>query len=141
MAEIKDTQATASKWARRTASATQEYTEGVANPKKDWASETAKAESNYVAGIQKSIANKSFGKGVKRTGTAGWQEAALTKGPARFAAGVQDAEQRYAAGYDPYRQVIANLTLPPRGPKGDPINITRVAMIADALHKAKLART
>ncbi len=44
----------------------------------------------------------------------------------------------YEEGFAPFRTTIANLTLPPRGPKGDPKNINRVSAVASALHKKKL---
>lgn len=140
MAKIKDSAAAAAKWARRTSNASAEYTEGIKNPRKDWAAETKAAEDNFEQGIIDAIADKRFGKGVARTGTAGWQEAALSKGPARFSAGVQGAEGKYEAGFAPYRTAIENLTLPPRGPKGSAQNIERVKIIADTLHKVKRSR-
>ena len=139
MAEIKGTAETAAKWARRAGSAGPEYEEGVRNPRRDWATETKNAEKNYEAGVTAAIQRKSFGKGVSRVGTSGWQTAALEKGPVRYATGVQGAASKYAEGYDPYRQVIAGLKLPDRAPKGDPRNIERVSVIANALHAKKLS--
>jgi hypothetical protein len=139
MAQIKSDQASADKWTRRTQNAGTEYAEGVQNPRSDWASQTKAAEANYEKGVQAAIQRKSFGKGVTKTGTSGWQAAALEKGPSRFAAGVAGATNKYAEGFKPYRETIKNLTLPPRGPKGDPANIQRVAAVAKALHDKKLA--
>jgi len=128
---------------RKYVSATQaslaEYEAGVQNPKKDWADETKKAEKNYEAGVQAAIQRKSFSKGVEASGTANWKAKTLAKGPGRWAQGVALSEDDYAKGFAKYHTIIANLTLPPRGPKGDPKNIQRVAVIADALHKAKIS--
>jgi hypothetical protein len=90
--------------------------------------------------VQKSLADKSFEKGVNRVGTSKWQNAALQKGPGRWAEGVQLSTDNYAKGFAPFAQVIANTTLPPRGPKGDPSNIQRVAAMAKALNDAKKAQ-
>lgn len=75
-----------------------------------------------------------------KTGTSGWQTAAIAKGPSRFSEGVNLATDKYEKGFAPYRDVIDKLSLPPRGPKGDPTNIQRVAAVAKALHDEKLAR-
>ncbi len=59
-------------------------------------------------------------------------------GPGRYSEGVRAAEPEYRAGFAPYHAVIANTTLPPRGPKGSPENIDRVRAIAEALHDQKI---
>lgn len=139
MAQIKDLNEIKEKWQRRAGSAGGEYQEGVQNPKKDWAEETAKAEGNYEQGIQKSISRKAFGKGVRRAGTSKWQRNAIEKGPSRYSQGVAQAGQAYADGFAPFAQTIANTNLPDRGPKGDPKNIQRVAVMAKALHDKKIS--
>lgn len=138
MAAIKPLDRTAAKWARVSSGASNEYLEGVKNPRADWEEQTRNAEPAYEAGIQAAISRKAFGKGVSKAGTKKWQEKSITLGPARYATGVQAAQAAYRDGFAPYREVIANLTLPARGPKGDPNNLQRVAIIAKALHEKKL---
>lgn len=137
MPVIKDAAAIAEKWARVTPQRTQDYTNGVTNPGTDWAQATAGAESNYKDGVQKAITRNSFSKGVRAAGTQKWQEAAIRKGPARFAEGVSQAEDTYSTGFAPFQQVISSTTLPPRFPKGDTRNIERVRVMAEALRKKK----
>lgn len=139
MAQIKSLDRINAKWVRVTSGAGAEYAEGVANPTKDWKTETLQANAAYKAGLNKSIANDSFAKGVTAVGTDKWQKMAMLKGPGRFSEGVSIAGDAYAAGFAPYRMVIAGLTLPPRGAKGDAANIQRVAVIAKALHDKKIA--
>ncbi len=139
MADIKSLDRINAKWVRVTQGAGAEYEEGVRNPRSDWAKQTLSANAAYKAGLQKSIAADSFAKGVASVGTGKWQDMAIAKGPSRFTQGVQLAVDAYSAGFAPYRQVIQSLTLPPRGPKGDPGNINRVAIVAKALHDKKLA--
>jgi hypothetical protein len=139
MPAIKTLDRIKAKWNRVTSAASGEYEEGVRNPRTDWKTATMGAEKAYESGIQKSIQQKAFGKGVNKAGTAKWQTNAIEKGPARFSQGVQLAEQAYADGFAPFRDVIANLKLPDRGPKGDPVNIQRVALQAKALHDKKLS--
>lgn len=139
MANIKPLDRTAAKWARVSAGASNEYREGVENPRADWATQTKASEANYEAGIQAAIQRKAFGKGVTRAGTEKWQRNAVTLGPSRYSAGVQNAQTAYENGFAPYQQVISSLNLPKRGPKGAPENIQRVAVIAKALHDKKLS--
>lgn len=139
MTAIKPLSDTVAKWSRVSQGASAEYEAGVRNPRKDWAQETAAAEGNYEAGIQKSIQRKAFGKGVKKAGTDKWQANAIALGTQRFGPGVANATGAYESGFAPYQQVIASLTLPKRGPKGDPNNINRVSVIAKALHEKKLS--
>lgn len=140
MPAIKDLTKISEKWARQAAGATQEYEEGVRNPRKDWAAETQKANDSYKAGIQKSLADERFKKGVARAGTSKWQKGAIDKGVSRWAEGVAVSTKAYEEGFGPYASVIGRLQLPPRGPKGDPKNIQRVAVIAKALHDEKVKR-
>jgi hypothetical protein len=127
------------KWVSATQANQGEYEEGIKNPRKDWATETANAEKNYNSGIQASIAQGRFGKGVRKAGTSKWQEKALSKGPGRWASGVALSADDYEKGFAPYRQVLESLSLPDRGPKGDPKNINRVAAVAKALHDKKVS--
>jgi len=140
MANIKSLDRISGKWKRVASGAQAEYEEGVRNPRADWADQTKKAESAYEQGIQAAIGRKAFGKGVTQAGTAKWQTNAIEKGPQRFSQGVALAEQAYETGFAPYREVISRLTLPARGPKGDPKNIQRVTTVAKALHDEKLKR-
>lgn len=139
MAKIKALNTIAAKWTRRAASAGPEYLEGVKNPRADWATETKAAERAYEAGVNAAIGRKAFGKGVSNAGTETWQRNAIEKGPGRFTQGINLSTGDYEAGFAPYRDVIANTQLPARGPKGDPQNIQRVSVLAEALHAKKLS--
>jgi hypothetical protein len=138
MAQIKTLERIGSKWQRVTAGAGAEYAEGVQNPSRDWAKETANANAAYKDGITRSLQNDSFAKGVAKAGTAKWQKNAVEKGPARYSQGVSLAVDDYAAGFRPYYDIIRSINLPVRGAKGDPKNINRVAVLAAALHDAKV---
>lgn len=140
MAEIKDLSASADKWKRVASGASAEYEDGIRNPRKNWQENTAAAAPAYDQGVQAAITRKSFAKGVNAAGNQKWQKNALEKGVPRWAQGIALAADAYAAGFSPYREVIARLTLPVRGPKGDPKNIDRVRVIAKALHEEKLKR-
>jgi len=141
MADIKPMEKIASRWQKVSSVSQQEYTEGVMNPRKDWATATQAAAANYAKGVQTAISNNSFANGVKNAGSEKWAKGATTKGPSRWAEGIRLAGDAYAQGFAPYREVIARTVLPARGPKGDPQNINRVSVIANALHKEKVSRS
>jgi len=138
MPAIRSAKAIAEKWKRVTPGRSEDYKHGVENPRKDWEEETAAAEGRYKKGVMEAANKGLFGRGVKNAGTGKWKEKTLKKGPTRFAEGVMLSGDDYEKGFAPYADVIAKTELPPRGPKGDPANIARVAAIAGALHKAKV---
>ena len=140
MARIKSIADISDKWNRVTPTRSMDYKDGVQNPKKDWAEETIAAEDTYKRGVIEAANQGRFGKGVANAGTKKWKDKALSLGPSRFAEGVAVAKKDYEAGFAPYRDVIESTELPPRGPKGDPTNLQRVAVIATALHGAKLGK-
>jgi hypothetical protein len=127
----------AKKWARVTPQRTEDYDDGVRNPKADWAGQTAAAETNYEVGVQKAITGKQFGKGVKKCGTARQQSRSIEVGIPRFGEGVRVAENTMAVSMKPVVATLTALTLPARYPRGDPRNYERVKAVGDALHKMK----
>lgn len=125
------------KWARRAASASGEYSDGVANTTRSWASNTKAAEKNYEAGVTASISRKAFGRGVDKAGDAKWKKGATEKGPTRFSQGVSVAETDYAGGVAPFLELISRTNLPERGPVGSDMNFQRVAVLGKALRALK----
>ena len=139
MANIKSVGDIASKWARVTPARAADYKAGVENPKRDWAEAATAAEGVYKQAVVEAANAGRYGKGIEKAGTAKWKHGATTKGPSRFAAGVALGKDAYLKGFAPYQEVIANTSLPARGPKGDPANLQRVAAIATALHDKKIS--
>lgn len=129
----------AEKWARVTPQRTEDYAIGIRNPKRDWEQATSEAAGIWAEGIQTAIQNKSFDKGVKRAGSAKWLRKSEEVGAPRFGDGVRAAVEDYRAGFEPFKAVIEGIKLPPRFAKGDPRNIERVKIIAEALRKKKLS--
>lgn len=133
MIPIKSIDTIASKWSSVTPMRSADYAAGIASPRRPWAAATAAAESAYEGGVQKAITRKAFGKGVKKAGDAKWQRKASTRGVANWGPGVAEARGDYSAGFAPYRDAIANTTLPPRYARRDPRNMARVKAVVDAL--------
>jgi len=138
MPPIKSIAAIKEKWGRVTPTRQQDYTLGIKNPRRPWEEMTIAATPAYEAGILESIADRRFQTGVARTGNEGWRRKSLEKGPIRWAQGVQLAEDDYGRGFQPYRDLIESIVLPPRGPRGSPQNLERVRIIADALHDLRM---
>lgn len=124
----------ADKWKARAAAASRDYVAGVQRPRTPWAQATSQAGDAWQAGVTEAAARNSFTKGVARAGDAAWVNGVQNKGAARYAPGVQASGDRYTTGFAPYAQVIQNTNLPPRGRRGDPANLERVRILAEALN-------
>ena len=139
MADIRPIDVIAAKWALVTPQRAGDYEFGIQNPRADWAQKTAAAGDAWKAGVSAAIQADSFRKGVTKAGTAAWLEGATSKGVTRWGPGVALAQDKYARGFAPFREAIARVQLPPRGPRRDPRNIERVRLINEALARAKTA--
>lgn len=138
MPPVKRTSEIAEKWSRVTPERSEDYKRGVQDPRRDWEEGALSSESAYEGGVQAAVREKRYAKGIRRVGTSKWQKKAVTKGAERFGPGVRDAAEEYEEAFAPYREVIERTDLPPRGPKGDPKNLERVRIMANALHDAKV---
>jgi len=135
--QVKDAATVAQKWATRAGAAAGDYAAGVNGTTKDWASDTAASAGAWAAGVNAATANGSFAKGVNAAGTAKWKAKAANVGAQRYPQGVGAAKPYYQTGITAVLQVLSGITLPARGPKGDPGNLNRVAIVAQALRKMK----
>jgi len=140
MPRVRDIGTLSEKWSRRAAAAAQDYQFGVQNPTVDWQQATVAAANAWQQGVQQAIQERRWENAVRATPTQKWQQAAVEKGAQRFAQGVQLARDEWARAWEPYRQVLEGLQLPPRGPRGDPNNIQRVQVVARQLHEARRRR-
>ena len=136
---IKSASEIAAKWQEVTPGRSAQYAEGVKSPLADWETNTKAAAAVYASAVQASISKGRFAKGVTNAGTSAWQKGAVEKGVSRFGQGVSLAGPAYAAGFAPFRDAIASISLPPRRPAGDPGNLDRVRAVTQALHAKKEA--
>lgn len=137
MSAIKPLASIAKKWVGNASAAGAAYKDGVTSPRTSWSAATAAADEARKAGLIAADARDAFVKGVQKAGDSKWQSNAVKLGAARYPQGVTNAAPSYQAGFAPYHAVIGSLTLSPRGPKGSPENLQRVAQVAQALHDAK----
>lgn len=137
MPAIRSASEIAAKWSRVTPGRASDYAAGIAAPKKDWLTQTKAAEQAYESGVSTAIGEKRFGKGVVAAGTEKWKAKATAIGVPRWPTGVSAGVDSYEKGMGPVVDIIARTTLPLKGAKGDPGNIERVRILAQALHALK----
>lgn len=136
--KVRDAAASAAKFKTNAVAAQNTYGAAVANAGPTWAAATKAAQDTYAQGVQQAIAQNRFANGVNQKSQDKFQTRAAGVGPARYGTGVGAAADSWAAGTQPYLNVLANLNLPARGVKGSPQNIQRVSAVADALRAKKL---
>lgn len=139
MAAIRSASDISKKWAEVTPGRANQYEQGVRNPVRDYAANAQAGNEAWKSGTQAAIARDGFKKGVAKAGTAKWQDRAIKLGPSRFGPGVQAAQGDYESGFAPYREAIAGVALPPRGPRRSPQNLQRVNAMVTALSQRKEA--
>ena len=122
-------------WQSRSAGATQQYRDGVANAGGSWQTAVDGAEDNWSQGVSAAAGAHAFRNGVTGKG-AHYVDRATNVGAGRFGPGVQAATGAYTSGMGKVLGVIANITMPPRMATGS--NQGRVSAVDDALHQAKL---
>jgi hypothetical protein len=136
--KVKDAATAATKFVTRSQAAAQDYQKGVTGAGNTWQAHSAAAADSWGAGVQTAVSNGRYAKGVTRVGGQKWEAAATGKGAQRYPNGVSLAGPAWQAATGPYLDTIASLNLPPRRPKGDPANMQRAQMVADALRKKKV---
>jgi len=139
MAAIRSASEISKKWAEVTPGRAAQYEMGVRNPVRDYAAGAQAGNAAWKAGVQAAISRDGFSKGVAKAGNAKWQDRSIKLGPSRFGPGVQAAQGDYEAGFAPYREAIASVVLPPRGPRRSPQNLQRVNAMVNALSMRKEA--
>lgn len=140
MVKTKPLEKVVAKWQARATAAVEDYRFGIENPKVDWATAAAAAQAAWAQGVQQAAAEGRFAGGVKKAGTEKWKRKALEVGAARYASGVAAAVTDYANAIADVLRTIEGISLPPRGPRGDPRNYERVKVIGDTLHKVFTAK-
>lgn len=136
--KIKSAAAIAKKWAAVTPARARQWEEEIkATATEDYAGPAVAAAPIWEQGVTAAAAAGLFAKGVEAKKER-WKRKSLAVGPTRFGPGVRAAEPDQAAGYAPYREVIAALTLAPKGPRGAEGNYERVREVGTALHAKRV---
>lgn len=138
MVAIKQMSAIAQKFVTRAQAAQGDYQTGIAAvPPGAWEAATAAAADSFAAGVTAAVASGRFAKGVVGKGPK-WARKATSLGPTRYAAGVAAAGQDFTTGFQKYHDILAGLSLGPRGPRGAPGNYMRATSTGTALHTARV---
>ncbi len=136
---VKPADTSAAKFQRRASAAGEDYKAGVNNPKRPQLEAAIAAAPAWAAGLQQAIADNRFVKGLNHAGPTKWKEHSTGKGALRYPQGVATAGPAWQKNTTPYLVAISNLTLPTKGPKGDPGNFARSSVVGTALHALKLS--
>lgn len=136
--KIKSASAIAKKWAEVTPARSRQWEDEIkATSTDEYAAPAIAAAPIWEQAVMEAAARDGYAKGVADKAEK-WKRKALAVGTQRFGPGVRAAESDQAAGFAPYREVIAGLTLPPRGPRGAPGNYERVREVGEALHNKRV---
>lgn len=133
----KTAQQSAQKFADRAAGSVGTYLEGVSMTTKDQAAAAIAAAPIYAQAVQAAVTRGAFQKGLQKSGKSGWQKGVADKGGNRFAEGVGQAGPKYATNSAPFDSARNAASSMPRGLKGSPQNLQKVAAVVGALIKAK----
>ena len=112
------------------------YQTGVQGAGQRWQDGVNISQDVWALGVQQAMAQGRYSTGVAGKGTL-YSTRASTIGAPRWGQGVAAAEPAYESGVTRFFQVLAALTLPPRGPVGSPQNLQRVQIVDEALRAAK----
>lgn len=134
---VKSSADIAAKWSRVSAQRDGDYKAGVSDPGVEWARAAAAAEETYVAGVTEAAGRGAFGKGIAKAGDEKWRRKTVEIGTTRWSPGIRAAVQDFEKGFEPFRDALERIELPPRAPRGDPRNLERVAVVARALAEVR----
>lgn len=96
---LPSSQAVAAKWKQRTAAASQDYADGVANTDKDPTALAIQGGQRYINNVTASFQSGKWANGLRKVGKQGWQAAVAAKGVQNFANGVNNAEAKVADSF------------------------------------------
>ena len=137
---MKSASQSADKYASRAAASSSDYVAGAQNTTKDQAAAAIAAAGIYAQATQAAITDGRYAKGLQKSGKSKWLAGITSKGGNRFGEGVASAGPAYAtasAAFDSARGAAASL---PRGIKGSPQNLQRVAAVVAAQIKVKTGK-
>lgn len=116
---MKNAAEVARKWSRNLAQAGESIKAGVQAVTENPAEKAAARADAYAAGVQRAVAEGRFQRGLRRVTLADWQNAMLTKGVQRVAAGASAATPKVTAFMEkflPHQEALkSKLKAMPRG--------------------------
>jgi hypothetical protein len=134
---IKPASSSQQKYVNNTGNASQSYTDGINNPRRDWLAATTAAEGTWATSVQAAIAANSFGKGINQDAAGKQKTNAIALGVSRYPAGTKNAAPNWAKFTQPVLDAMAGVPDMPRGPKMSQQNFDKQHAYASAAHGAK----
>lgn len=137
---MKSAQQSAEKFTQRASAASGDYVDGARTTTKDQSAAAIAAAQIYAQATQAAITDGRYASGLQKAGKAKWLRGVTEKGGNRYGEGVSQAGPAYAtesARFDGARAAAQSL---PRGVKGSPQNLQRVAAVVSAQIKAKTGK-
>jgi hypothetical protein len=128
--------AAAEKWARVAPGRQQDYQAGIQSAGQAWQEGVNAGAANFAQGVQQAIAEGRYEKGVQGKQSKYVQKTS-TVGLSRWGAGITAARPDYESGVARALQALSAVSLPPKGPKGAPQNLQRVAAVVEALRATR----
>ena len=122
---IKPASQSQTKYVNNTANATQAYTDGINNPKRDWQAATVAAEGNWAQSVQLAVSNGKYTKSITQDAATKQKQNAINLGVNRYAPGTKNAAANWAKFTQPVLDAMANVGDMPRGPKMSQQNFDR----------------
>lgn len=128
----KDIGSIATKFVQRAQAAAPDYKTGVQGAGATWEQNAGAAEQSYEAGVQQSITNKKYSKGIQGKGGK-YSTNAVNLGSQRYGPGVANAQQAYQTGMQPVISALQGINLPAKSFRGSPANMQRANVVASTL--------
>jgi hypothetical protein len=137
MANVRSAADSAKKFVQRASAASPDYATGVANAGGRWQAGAEASDEAYKTGLNESLAEGRFLKGIRKSGGAKYQANAVKLGPERFRTGVANAEGAYNAGVQPFIAAMASFDYGPKGARGSAQNRARIDRHLDLMRKTR----
>lgn len=136
----KSAQDVAKKWSRNLAGATESIRAGVEAVQESPTAAAARRQDAYIDGVQQAAASGKWSRGLQRVSKEAWQQATISKGLPRIAAGATTAQPKmesFMQQWLPYEAQLQNkLKAMPRGS----LEQNKQRMLAAVDHNAAFKR-
>jgi len=140
MVAVKDLATAAQKWSRNAQAGATEYGDNAQAAAQRWQVNTVAAKSNYQQAVAAPGVPDRYARGAQKAGAEKYGRRIQQVGQSRYTEGVGVAQQDWQAGFQPFAQALAGLTLSARRPRGDRANYRRVEEVGVRLNAARLAQ-
>lgn len=137
--ETKSIQESQAKWGLVTPGRAAEYSARAQAAGQKWESGAIGAVPIMLQALSAANMAARVAQGLRRAGAGKFSRKIRTVGEMRFGPGIAAAVADYGERFAPFLQIIQGVTLPGRGPRGDPRNYQRSTAVGDALYRARIA--